>query len=102
MSKSIQTLSGIVLDEDLEFSLAELCRACSIHAERLIELVDEGILEPTGHSQREWRFSAPQLLRVRTVIHLQRDLGINLAGAALALQLLDEIDRLHGRLQGRE
>jgi chaperone modulatory protein CbpM len=30
---------------------------------------------------------------------LQRDLGINLAGAALALQLLDEVEALRARLR---
>jgi chaperone modulatory protein CbpM len=32
--------------------------------------------------------------RVRTVVRLQRDLGVNLPGAALALELLDRIDEL--------
>jgi chaperone modulatory protein CbpM len=30
---------------------------------------------------------------------LQRDLGVNLAGAALALELLEEIEVLRARLQ---
>ena len=30
---------------------------------------------------------------------LQRDLGVNLAGAALAMQLLDELEALHVRLR---
>ena len=99
MAKHVQTFSGVVLADDSEFSLGDLCKACSIHADWLIELVQEGILEPRGHSETEWRFSGVELLRVRTVIHLQRDLQVNLAGAALALELLDEIDRLHARLQ---
>ena len=36
--------------------------------------------------------------RARTAIRLQRDLDINLAGAALVLELLDEIDTLRSRL----
>jgi len=32
-------------------------------------------------------------------MRLQRDLGVNLAGIALALDMLDEIDKLRGRLQ---
>jgi len=35
--------------------------------------------------------------RVRTAVHLQRDLGVNLAGAALALELLDRIAELEHR-----
>lgn len=91
-------ISGMVLAEDTELTLAELCRACSIHAEQLIELINEGIVEPRGRSQKNWRFSGPALIRARIAIRLQRDLGVNLAGAALALQLLEEIDRLHGQI----
>jgi len=34
------------------------------------------------------------LLRVQTTLRLQRDLEVNLAGAVLALELLDEIKQL--------
>jgi chaperone modulatory protein CbpM len=32
-------------------------------------------------------------------VHLQRDLGVNLAGAALALELLDRIEHLRAQLR---
>jgi chaperone modulatory protein CbpM len=34
---------------------------------------------------------------VRCALRLERDLGVNLAGAALALDLLDELNRLRAR-----
>lgn len=34
-----------------------------------------------------------------TVLRLRRDLGLNLAGAAQALQLLDEVEALRERLR---
>ncbi len=34
-----------------------------------------------------------------TSIHLQRDPGVNLAGAALVLELLERIDDLHTQLR---
>jgi chaperone modulatory protein CbpM len=93
-----EILSGVLLDDDCFLSMAELSRACSVHAEWLVSLVDEGILDPGGADIRHWRFSAPALRRARTTRHLQQDLGINLAGAALVLDLLDEIDDLRQRL----
>ncbi len=36
--------------------------------------------------------------RVRCAMRLTRDLGVNYAGAALALDLLDELDLLRARL----
>jgi chaperone modulatory protein CbpM len=95
----MQTLSGILLEDDYQVSLAELCRACSIHADWLIDLVNEGIVEPSGTNVADWRFSSVEIVRVHTVIRLQQDLQVNLAGAALALELLDEIDNLRARLR---
>ncbi len=37
-----KTLNGILLDEQIELSLNELCKACSSSAEWIIELVEEG------------------------------------------------------------
>ncbi len=93
-----QILNGDLLDEQTVLSLSELCQACSSHAEWIIALVDEGVLEPSGHPQSHWQFSAISLQKANTAMRLQRDLDINLAGVALALNLLDEIETLRARL----
>ncbi|VAW76506.1 hypothetical protein MNBD_GAMMA14-1957 [hydrothermal vent metagenome] len=92
-------LKGILIDEQIRISLGDICRACSRHAEWVIELVDEGVLEPTGPSPEQWHFSPAALQRALVATRLQRDLGINLAGVALALDLLDEINTLRARLR---
>lgn len=92
----------VVLDEE-EISLAELTRTCRVHAEWVIELVDEGVIEPRAPSQGasapQWRFSATSIVRIEKARRLQRDLGVNLPGVALALELLDRIDALEARLR---
>lgn len=93
-----QILNGILLDEQTELSLNELCKACSSSAEWIIELVEEGALEPVGYQQTQWRFSGTSLQKALTAMRLQRDLGINLSGIALALDLLDKIETLEARL----
>ncbi|MGD8909157.1 MAG: chaperone modulator CbpM [Chromatiales bacterium] len=91
-------LSGRVLDEMISLSLDELCRACRVRSDWVLELVDEGILEPQRREHGTWRFAGTSLRRVQIVWRLQHDLGINLAGAALALDLIDEIEGLRARL----
>ena len=91
-------LTGILLDERTELSLVELSRACAGSTEWVIELVDQGVLEPVGADQAHWHFSGTCLLRARAARRLQQDLDINLAGIALALDLLDEIETLRQRL----
>lgn len=99
VDKKIRSLlTSEVLEEDIELSLADLCRICQLSAERVFQLVDEGLLEPDGPSPKQWRFHGRSVHRVRCVIRLERDLGVNLAGAALALELLEELQHLRIRL----
>lgn len=95
-------LSGLLLDETHLFSLGELCRASGLHAEALITMVEAGVLEPLGRSPTEWRFPASTLCRVRTVLRLQADLEVDLTGAALAVELLEELRRLRARVRALE
>ncbi|WP_444894780.1 chaperone modulator CbpM [Microbulbifer sp. JMSA004] len=97
MPKKVEQLSGVLLDEESELTLSELCRACGVPAERIIALVEEGIIEPRSR-ELQWRFSGICVRRVRRVYSLERDLGVNLAGAALAIELLEEIERLQAHL----
>lgn len=92
-------LAICILEEQTQLTLADLCRACAVHAERVIELVDVGVLEPIGREPSSWRFGGASLHRARMALRLQRDIGIDLAGAALALELLDEIEALRARLR---
>lgn len=101
MTKDLETLlSGDVLGEDVELTLVELCRSCQLPAERVYELVDEGIIEPLGREPAGWHFRWTSVRRVRCALRLERDLGVNLAGAALALDLLEELNRLRARQRG--
>lgn len=97
---SKQVVTGLILDENCTFSLDELSTACSVHTEYIVELVDEGIVEPMELQceQQFWTFTGRSLLRARKARRLQQDLGINLAGAALVLELMEEIEQLRERL----
>lgn len=97
--KMLPQTSAIILEEQTELTLADVCRACAVRAEFIVELVDEGVLAPQGREPHRWRFSGIHLRRASVALRLQRDLGINLAGAALALQLLDEVEALRARLR---
>lgn len=97
MTVTSYVFSGHIVEEELEFSLAELSQACCVDAEWLMALVEEGIIEPLERESR-WCFTGPTVQRVHTVQRLQRDLRVNLPGAALTLELLEEIESLRARL----
>jgi len=96
---SENTLRGQLVEEQTLISLEELCRNCTLETTEIITLVEEGILDPcSGRPEpaaaSHWQFHISSVKRVRIAVHLQRDLGVNLAGAALALDLLDQISEL--------
>ena len=98
MTPHHNVIDGIIVEEDMEFSLGELSRICAVNAEWIISLVEEGILEPVNITSKRWYFSGTCLRRVQIIQRLQRDLDVNLAGAALVLQLLEEIEILRTHL----
>ncbi len=91
---------ALLLDESVELTLTEICSACSVSEQLVIEIVAEGIVEPIGDERAQWRFSGIAVTRIQRVLRLQRDFEVNLPGAALALDLLEEIERLR-RTGGR-
>ena len=95
----VPVLTGLNLDEEETLTLGELSRACAMRVEWVIDLVQEGVLEPSGRGVTNWRFAGSSMRRASVAARLQRDLGINLAGIALALDLLDEIHALRKRLR---
>lgn len=97
MRKDVIYLTGTLLDEELECSLADICRFCNISAAMVQEMIDEGLLYPRGHGPKDWRFSALELRRIQITLRLQRDLRVNLPGCALVLDLLEELEDLRRR-----
>jgi len=91
--------TSLVAEEDFHLTLGELCRVCQISTEQVLALVEEGVIEPAGPEPGLWRFQVLSIRRVRCAHRLTQDLGLNLAGAALAVELLEEIEQLRARLR---
>ncbi|MFC1690172.1 chaperone modulator CbpM [Pseudomonadota bacterium] len=92
-------LRGQLIEAETLITVDELCHHCMVQVEEVITFVQEGILDPSDdvvvtEQADAWQFHISSVRRVRTAVHLQRDLGVNLAGAALALELLDRIAEL--------
>ncbi|CFX50953.1 Chaperone modulatory protein CbpM [Candidatus Filomicrobium marinum] len=83
-------------------TITEICQSCNVDRTWISELVSEGVLEPEGRSEGEWRFAAFTVSRVATARRLERDFNLNIPGIALALELLDEIEGLRARLRALE
>lgn len=94
-----ETIAGVLLGEQETVTLDELAGLCTVERRWVVELVEEGALEPLAASRKEWQFPMAVLGRVHAAARLHRDLGLDVAGIALALDLLDEIELLRARLR---
>ena len=94
MKKQMTIYNSILLDENTNYTLHELSALCNQNTELILEMIDEGIIIPAGSSPSQWRFGLREIHRVQTAQRLIRDLQVNLAGAALALDLLEELEEL--------
>jgi chaperone modulatory protein CbpM len=96
-----QGLRGTLLDDSATLTLEDLSRLCSVDQRHIVALVEEGVLSAVTISATQWHFNGSALRRARLAVRLERDLEVNLAGVALALDLLEEIDRLRRALGSR-
>ena len=96
-NEMVPVLRGTVLDEEGSFTLEQLCRMCRLEEKVILTLVEEGVLDPEGEDPATWKFPGTSVTHVRIVVRLQRDLGVNLQGAAVVLDLLDRLALLGRR-----
>lgn len=94
--------TSFVMEDITELTLDDLCRACAAQADIIIELVSEGVIDSDAThtlAPEHWRFNGLHLHRAKVAMRLHRDLGVNFAGAALALDLMDELDMLRTKIR---
>lgn len=96
--KAAAASTSEIVDALPVYSMDELCRSCEVPVEWVAELTEYGVLEPKGRTKAEWTFSSLSIVRVAKAKRLERDLGLNVPGIALVLDLLGQIDKLRARL----
>lgn len=86
--------SAIECEKWFYLSLSEVISSFGVSQETIIEIIDEGIVSVQEDEEQQLRFDSEAVRRIRTVLQLNRDLGVNWAGAGLALELLKKIEYL--------
>ena len=100
-------LHAVLVEDEVQFTLVELSRACRVDSTQLVAFVEEGVLAPLAgvgalavrrDDPQGWRFSGVALRRARAALRLARDLELNAPAVAVVLDLLDQIEALRARL----
>lgn len=93
-------LRAQVLDDDDWLRLDEICGRLQVEQQWIVEMVELGALDPSGGLEPSaWVFPRRQLPRVLAMTRLVTDLGVNLAGAAIIVDLVEERRRLLAQLR---
>ena len=96
-----QVLEAHVISEGDWIAVTEICQLCRIDPDAVRELGDLGVVL-ARETQAGWQVPAAALPRLRIVGRLMRDLGVNVSGAALAVELIEAQRALERRLRQLE
>jgi len=89
-------MSGEFSEGQVLLTAEELALAVGVRRTWVVRLVRLGVIEPAAPG--ESMFSAATAARLRKMIRLHTDLGVNLSGAAILVDLLSERDRLRAEI----
>jgi chaperone modulatory protein CbpM len=96
-------LEARLIGDDEWIGIDELCRLCNLSMDLMTELLEFEIVSARGGAMpREWQVPATDLPRLRVAGRLIHDLGVNVSGAALAVELLDAQRHLERRVRELE
>lgn len=98
----VKVVQGVIIERSEPLSFTELCHAIALQDNLVIEMVEQHLIVPQGHSQEDWQFDDIALKRAKVAANFYHDLGMNLEGIALALDLLDKIEQLETQIRKLE
>jgi DNA-binding transcriptional MerR regulator len=85
--------------EPEQLTLNGLAGSTGVHPALIEYFVDYGLLEPSARTGTQLFFDAACIARLRMIERLRRDLGANLAGIAVILDLLDRLTTLQREVE---
>ena len=69
-----------------------------IHPQTLRQYEREGLVEPSRTQGRMRLYSQRDIDRMKLILRLTRQMGVNLAGVDIVLQLKEQIDQMQGEI----
>lgn len=74
------------------YLISVVAKVLNIHPQTLRQYEKEGLIEPSRTDGRMRLYSQKDVDRVKMILRLTRDLGVNLAGVDVILQLKERIE----------
>jgi chaperone modulatory protein CbpM len=87
---------------DQLLSIDELASASGLHPELVANYVEFGLIEPARQSGGRLWFEVEMVPRLRMIQRLRTEMGVNLPGIAVILDLTEKIRKLQQVIDWRE
>lgn len=87
-------------DEQSLFLISTIAKMLHIHPQTLRLYEREGFIHPTRTQANSRLYSQQDVERLRLVLHLTRDLGVNLAGVTIILRIRGAIEKIQQEVEG--
>ncbi len=78
----------------VQLDMHTLCQEADLTADCVIEIGENGVVEPPGRRPEDWLFDDQAPLLARRAAKLHQELELEWEGVALALELLQEVQQL--------
>jgi MerR family transcriptional regulator/heat shock protein HspR len=84
-----------VIDKDTPvYMISIVAKIAGVHPQTLRFYENEGLIKPSRTEGRTRLYSERDLIRVKRIVSLTRERGVNVAGTHLILKLEDDLERL--------
>ena len=81
------------------FAISVAARIVGVHAQTLRHYERVGLIWPSRTSGRQRLYSMADIERIKRLRTLTEDMGVNLAGAEVALKLMARVKELEGEVE---
>ncbi len=84
------------------YVISVAARLLEVHPQTLRYYERAGLLKPTRSSGKIRLYSQREIERLRKIMRLTNELGVNLAGAEVIIDLTERLDKLQQQMKQRE
>ena len=81
------------------YMISSVAEQYEIHPQTLRLYEREGLLKPSRSEGNTRLYTDQDLERLEVILHLTRDLGVNLAGVEIVLNMREKMDQMQAQIQ---
>ncbi len=81
------------------YLISVVAKVLNIHPQTLRQYEREGLITPSRTEGKTRLYSQKDIDRIKTILRLTRDLGVNLAGVDIILRLKEQIEEMEKEIE---